>query len=924
MQPGVSLNSLDVDGLLEGLACAAPSLAGFEDGVSIFRLLADRCDTMSRIGRAMAWVLFRFPELAMGGMVEKPACQMILGRPTTGFAVHRGHVSRHRPLFPLPLGDVTFVKQLAERAALDSFESPDLCGATDSDVWTALSVLGLNGAAGHGRAELQRKPTEIQRAAVASIRQSTTRVLPKEVLLTRPASEAEKELATRFLSYTGEEVPKMQVLKVGAAVGALPPSSHGGAIDVRSLVSDGTKWFLEHPEESLIPNVPAGSKLQAKVHIQAGEALQFCKLLVERNVCTWIPDEDVLVVNNQQVLNGLFAVGKGTFIDGDVELQRTIMNLIPSNTVLRQAEGGTCDLPSICQYLSLVLQQDESMAYFQSDMSSAFYLFRIPGVWSRMLAFNLGFWGSDIGLREDIFYRPACAVLPMGWSSAVSIMQEVANRLTTIGRLPPENKVRRLAPLPPWLTSVVDKAHALGKPWFHVYLDNFCAMEKGPQGFTPQAGEALHGLLEESWSRAGVLSSSKKRVSGAQTAQELGAYFDGKEGTLGPSSERLLKLIQTTMVALGKRRLKRKWIQVVAGRWIHCMSFRRPLMICLDHTWNYIAGKRIGEFSEACVRGELFGCCTLALLLHTNLKAQISDTTTASDASMSGGAVGMSRSLTLSGSQFALMDLRNKSGGKPIPVLLLSLFNGVGCSFRCYDLVGVSPQFCISYEINPAGNRVTSRRWPHVRLEKDVRDLTIEVMRSWRYLYPEIQEIHVWGGFPCVGLSSVRAGRLNLDDPQSGLFYELVRIIKQLRQVFGFNFPILYAAENVASMDVSAEQEITKTLNVKPLRLDPAGVVPIHRPRYCWTNSCLSDMDGVEVREKDRYYVAVERLAPVLEGVSSEYDLDEAVSEWIQLEFEDGTPLHLIGRVRSFRSDPVTLWLTPTVGFYRSLAAKVE
>ena len=64
----------------------------------------------------------------------------------------------------------------------------------------------------------------------------------------------------------------------------------------------------------------------------------------------------------------------------------------------------------------------------------------------------------------------------------------------------------------------------------------------------------------------------------------------------------------------------------------------------------------------------------------------------------------------------------------------------------------------------------------------------------------------------------------------------MVRIIKEVRQVYGFGFPVKYAAENVASMDASAEAEITRALGVKPLRLDPAGVVPIHRPRLCWTN----------------------------------------------------------------------------------------
>ena len=44
-------------------------------------------------------------------------------------------------------------------------------------------------------------------------------------------AEAEKELSNRFVSYSGEEVPKMQVLSMAAAKGGLLPRTHGGPVD---------------------------------------------------------------------------------------------------------------------------------------------------------------------------------------------------------------------------------------------------------------------------------------------------------------------------------------------------------------------------------------------------------------------------------------------------------------------------------------------------------------------------------------------------------------------------------------------------------------------------------------------------------------------------------------------------------------------
>lgn len=79
-----------------------------------------------------------------------------------------------------------------------------------------------------------------------------------------------------------------------------------------------------------------------------------------------------------------------------------------------------------------------------------------------------------------------------------------------------------------------------------------------------------------------------------------------------------------------------------------------------------------------------------------------------------------------------------------IPVLLVSLFNGIGCAFRYYDLCGVTPMLALAYELSPEGNRITSRRWPFVQLFGDVREITVDTSRSWRYQYPEIREIHLW------------------------------------------------------------------------------------------------------------------------------------------------------------------------------------
>lgn len=127
-------------------------------------------------------------------------------------------------------------------------------------------------------------------------------------------------------------------------------------------------------------------------------------------------------------------------------------------------------------------------------------------------------------------------------------------------------------------------------------------------------------------------------------------------------------------------------------------------------------------------------------------------------------------------------------------------------------------------------------------------------MKRWLYEYPHIEAIHLWAGWPCVDLSRVKAFRKNLAGAGSGLFHELPRILHDLKMVFGFNFDIRYIFENVSSMDVDAEQQISRMLARKPYMVNCADAVPLQRPRFCWTNvDCEVPIDGESKVDEGRY-----------------------------------------------------------------------
>ena len=143
-----------------------------------------------------------------------------------------------------------------------------------------------------------------------------------------------------------------------------------------------------------------------------------------------------------------------------------------------------------------------------------------------------------------------------------------------------------------WMVGVARESFEKSRSWWHVYLDNFAAAEAVfdvPLG--SQGGDLLHQLAEKSWADSGVLSSDKKRQRGVEVAQELGAFIDGPSQIIGSSPQRILRLAHATLWVLHQPFLSKKILQVILGRWVHVMQFRRPAMSLLNDSWRFISGK---------------------------------------------------------------------------------------------------------------------------------------------------------------------------------------------------------------------------------------------------------------------------------------------------------------------------------------------
>ena len=578
----------------------------------------------------------------------------------------------------------------------------------------------------------------------------------------------------------------------------------------------------------------------AKVHIEPGHDLKVWKLLEERGVIEWIDEQ-----STYRDARGVYRAG---MFGGKVDQQgrpilRVIMNLRPVNRILRLIRGDIAELPSPIAWTQLVVTESEVIEVSQADMSSAFYLFRLPPQWKPFLTFHCSFSRAEVGLKGSGRVVPSCTVLPMGWNSSVGLMQMASRQLLLLSRGDWGGELRRNSLPPPWFVQTALRIG--GEKWWQVYLDNFMAAEVRSRGSQQEKlSEELHERAVTAWQDNGVLCAEDKHVKGSVDSTELGVNIQGDKGWIGGSPTRVHKVIAITLILLRHKLPKVRWVQIVLGRWIFLLQFRRPAMAVLSNSWNYMRAGHDRRRWWPVVKHELATLICLAPLLQTDLRSPYSGVVTCSDASERGGAMAVSTRMLTAGHS---LGRRLSAEAVRAEVLVISVFNGIGGGFRAYDLAGVKPAALVSVEIDAGANRVTRKAWPHVIEAGDIEEISKATICKWYNMFPRVSHVHVIGGFPCVHLSKVRAGRQNLEGEGSRLFWNLKGLIDDVEEVFAGTAEVEFVVENVFSMDTSATEEISTILQVEPLVLCPSDLLPYNRPRLAWVSFEVHAGPGVQL-----------------------------------------------------------------------------
>ena len=722
------------------------------------------CKNLAELGIRLAWGL-----QAGFAFVQNRA------RPTRAASGSRGS------LFPLP---VSVPEALPWNLA--DLTSAEL-SVTVVRCWVAVGCAATNRLYGAPCASTTHRAGKIHAAVLQDMEMKVRRFIEGEQVLDFGFSEAVQDLKDKKVSYTGEEISQPHPLTREQILKGLPPKGHGGSIPILPFLKGRTKLLLENPLESILAESDRGCvPNKAKVHIKKGSELEVFKLMEDRGVIKWFPDEEVFADRRGQYLSGLFGVVKpGKYTQSHLPVLRCIMNLIPINGLFHVLRGDIQSLPSATSWIPLHLGDGDVVTMSQGDMHAAFYLFEMPACWSPFMCFNWRVQGRDLGFHGDQefkWFRPCCRVLPMEWASSVGIMQAVSREILLSKGLSPELELRRGTPLPAWFTQVANSSTP-SRAWWQVYLDNFMAGEVEDGGNSGKDA-TLQEVAMRAWSNTGVLSAEDKQVLSRSNVTELGVRFDGQRGLLGSSPERLMRTIFVTLHHILNPVWSKREAQMVLGRWIFILQFRRAGMCTLARSWEVLEKRWPTVKDLEILHTELLTLVFLGPLLQTDLTASYDGEVTVSDASETGGASAVSKGLTWSGRSLVNSKADLRLQPIKVPLLIISLFNGIGGAFRLYDILCLLPEGRISVDISRHGNRVTRTTWPGVLELHDVEQLTREDVYQWASWFPHIEEVHFYAGFPCVHLSSARAFRRNLDGEGSSLFWKMLEILAWVQDIF--------------------------------------------------------------------------------------------------------------------------------------------
>jgi DNA (cytosine-5)-methyltransferase 3A len=201
-------------------------------------------------------------------------------------------------------------------------------------------------------------------------------------------------------------------------------------------------------------------------------------------------------------------------------------------------------------------------------------------------------------------------------------------------------------------------------------------------------------------------------------------------------------------------------------------------------------------------------------------------------------------------------------------VNVLSLFDGISVGQQALKELGIACEYYAS-EIDRYAIAITRKNFPGTMQLGDVRNVNADMIGECDLLI---------GGSPCQDLSIANHERAGLAGERSGLFFEYVRLLNEIK-------PKYFILENVNSMSKNAKLEITSALKIEPIMINASLVSAQSRKRLFWVGKLVGNTyQNVSIQlPDDRGIMLKDILEDVVDEkyfINEKYLIDHQQDEW--------------------------------------------
>lgn len=186
---------------------------------------------------------------------------------------------------------------------------------------------------------------------------------------------------------------------------------------------------------------------------------------------------------------------------------------------------------------------------------------------------------------------------------------------------------------------------------------------------------------------------------------------------------------------------------------------------------------------------------------------------------------------------------------------ILSLFDGISCAREALKRAGIKVDKYYASEIDVSAIEISSKNWNDVVHLGDIKEIG---KGKFFNMLPKIDLMI--GGSPCQDLSIAGKNRKGLSGERSGLFYEYVRVLNDLK-------PKYFILENVNSMPKESKDAISQLLGIQPVMINANLVSAQNRKRLFWIGKLVrGKYKQVEMHQpKDRGILLRDILEPAVD-----------------------------------------------------------